>query len=157
MIKLEKMSKEDFNSYIKNAIVEYANEKVKAGTWAEKEAHKLSEETFSKLLPKGVDSERQYLFSIIDIDEQIKVGYMWFQYSESLIRKEAFIYDFYIFEQFRGKGYGTQAMNAIEDEAKKLDIDKISLHVFSHNKRAISLYKKVGYLDTDIMMSKYIK
>ncbi|MCR1899922.1 GNAT family N-acetyltransferase [Irregularibacter muris] len=156
MVKLEKMSQQDFGDYLSNAIVEYAKEKIKAGTWAEKEAYKLSEEAFNKLLPDGVNTEKQYLFSIMNINEQIKIGYLWFQYSESLIGKEAFIYDFYIFEEFRGKGYGIESMKALDTEVRKLKIDKISLHVFSHNKRAISLYRKVGFVDKDLLMSKYI-
>jgi ribosomal protein S18 acetylase RimI-like enzyme len=157
MVKLEKMSKQDFDDFCSNAITEYANGKVEAGVWSEKEAHKLSEKSFNKLLSNGVDTEGQHLFSIIDADEQIKIGYLWFECSERFTGKEAFIYGFYIFEEFRGKGYGTQSMKALDDEARKLKIDKLSLHVFSHNKRAISLYKKAGYKDTDLIMSKINK
>lgn len=156
MVELLKMSKEDFEHYLSNAVTEYANEKIKAGTWAEKEAHKLSQETFSKLLPNGVDTEKQYLFSVVDDTTQVKIGYLWFHFFESLIGKEAFIYDIYLFEEFRGKGYGSDTMRKLEAEAKNLGIIKITLHVFSHNERAIAVYKKSGYQDTDLIMSKYI-
>jgi ribosomal protein S18 acetylase RimI-like enzyme len=33
-------------------------------------------------------------------------------------------------------------------------ISKISLHVFGHNKIAISLYQKTGYEITNVLMSK---
>lgn len=156
MVKLVKMSKQDFDSYILNAVIDYAKEKVKAGTWCEEEARDLSEKTFSQLLPQGVDTENQYLFSIMETDKQVKIGYLWFQYSQTLVRKDAFIFDFVIFEEFRGKGYGYESLKAFEEEAKKLDIEKVTLHVFSHNKRAIALYQKFGFEDTDIIMSKYI-
>lgn len=156
IVKLEKMTKSDFDHYISIAVNAYAIEKVKAGTWTEDEAYKLSEESFKKLLPNDTETERQYLYSIFDNDKNIKVGYLWLEFSENLIDKTAFIFDFLILEEFRGKGYGTQSMIALDNEAKKHKISKVSLHVFAHNKRAIDLYEKVGFKNTDIHMSKYI-
>ena len=156
MVVLERMNKQDYDDYLPHAITEYAVQKIKAGTWVEQEAYKLAKETFERLLPNGEDTERQYLFSIIDPGKQVKIGYLWFQLSETLVNKVAFIYDFYIFEEFRGMGYGTQSLDALDDEARKLGINKISLHVFSHNKIAIALYRKVGFEDTDLVMAKYI-
>jgi len=156
MVRLEKMNEFDFNIYINNAIKDYAAEKIKAGTWAQGEAENLSKETFARLLPKGIYSENQYLFSIIDDDKQIKVGYLWFQCYEKLIEKEAFVYDFIVFKEFRSKGYGTQALKSLDNVVKGLGINKISLHVFAHNKRALSLYEKTGFIATDINMSKNI-
>ncbi len=156
IVRLEKMTKADFDHYISIAVNAYAIEKVKAGTWIEDEAYKLSEESFKKLLPNDIETERQYLYSILDNDKKIKVGYLWIEVSESLIGKSAFIFDFLILEEFRGKGYGTQSMLALEDEAKNHKISKVSLHVFAQNKRAIGLYEKVGFKSTDINMSKYI-
>lgn len=53
MVRLLKMSREDFENYLSNAVIEYASEKVKECSWSE---------------------------------------------------KEAFIYDIYIFDEYRGKG-----------------------------------------------------
>lgn len=156
MVKLLKMNKEDFDKYIAHSVVEYAKEKVKAGIWAEQEAYKLSEETFSRLLPNGVDTEKQHLFNIVDGDTEARIGYLWLNIYESLNGKQAFIYDIYLFEEFQGKGYGTDTMKAIDAEAKNHNVVKIALHVFSHNKRAIALYKKSGYEDTDLIMAKNI-
>lgn len=156
MVRLEKMSKQDFNNYISNSVAEYAKEKVKAGAWAEKEAYELSKETFRKLLPNDVNTKNQYLFSIIEDNKNTKIGYMWFQYSEGLLYREAFIYDFFIFEEYRGQGFGSQSLKALDKEVTKFNVNKITLHVFSHNKRAIELYKKTGFVDTDLIMSKYI-
>lgn len=156
MVQLVKMSMQDYESYIGNAIGEYAGEKVKAGTWAEEEAMQLSRETFQRLLPEGIDTPSQYLFTITDMNTNLKIGVLWFHLREKFSSREAFIYDFLLFEEFRGKGYGTQAMRALEQVAQALDINKLSLHVFGHNERAFHLYKKMGYEVTDISMSKYI-
>jgi ribosomal protein S18 acetylase RimI-like enzyme len=68
--------------------------------------------------------------------------------------REAFIYDFYIFEPFQSKGYGKQSLVALDEEARKMNVTKIGLHVFGQNDRAFELYKKMGFLVTDITMSK---
>jgi len=47
-------------------------------------------------------------------------------------------------------------MEKLEEKAKKLKCNKILLHVFAHNNPAISLYKKMGYKITNLMMSKEI-
>jgi ribosomal protein S18 acetylase RimI-like enzyme len=157
MVKLEKMNQQEFDDFYSNVITEYANQKVEAGACPKEDALKLSEKSIARSLPNGLDTERQYLFSIKDVDKQMKVGYLWFGYYERFTRKEAFIHYLVIFEELRGKGYGTQSMEALEDELIKLEVEKVSLHVFSNNNEAISLYKKTGYFDTDLYMSKYIK
>jgi len=70
--------------------------------------------------------------------------------------QQMFLYDILINEKYKGKGFGTQTMEKLEEKAKELKCDKISLHVFAHNNSAISLYKKMGYKITNLMMSKGI-
>jgi ribosomal protein S18 acetylase RimI-like enzyme len=66
----------------------------------------------------------------------------------------AFVYDFLIYEEFRRRGYGKQAMLALEATVKELGIDKIALHVYAHNRVARVLYEKAGYEITGISMTK---
>ncbi|WP_425462714.1 GNAT family N-acetyltransferase [Melghirimyces algeriensis] len=70
--------------------------------------------------------------------------------------KEAFIYDFLIFEDAQGRGWGQNALQALEEHVGKHGVKKISLHVFAHNKRAIHLYQKLNYQATNIYMSKWL-
>lgn len=156
MIQLQKMDNRDFEDYMASAITDYASDKVAAGTWAKAEAKQLSKESFERLLPNGVDTEKEYLYSIVVGQASQKVGYLWFQMNETLMGKSAFILDFVIFEQVRGRGYGKQTLEVLEEVAKNLDIHKIALHVFAHNTTAIALYEKVGYKNTDITMAKYL-
>lgn len=156
MIQLQKMNNLDFEDYMASAITDYAADKVAAGTWAKAEAEQLSRESFERLLPHGVDTEKEYLYSILVGQARQKVGYLWFQLNETLMGRSAFILDFVIFENVRGRGYGKQTLEALEEVAKNLDIHKISLHVFAHNTTAIALYENAGYKNTDITMAKYL-
>ena len=50
-------------------------------------------------------------------------------------------------KNYWSKGYGYDAMKTVMDYGfKKLKLRKIELKVFSYNKRAIKLYKKIGFL-----------
>ncbi|RCK13099.1 GNAT family N-acetyltransferase [Bacillus licheniformis] len=64
------------------------------------------------------------------------------------------IYDFGLYEAYRGQGIGQQALAVLEEEAKQLGVKKLSLHVFAHNKKAKRLYEKMNFETTDLHMSK---
>jgi ribosomal protein S18 acetylase RimI-like enzyme len=81
------------------------------------------------------------------------VGQLWVAIVERP-RRHAFVYNLEIDEAHRRRGYGEGAMRAAEDEARRLGVDTIRLHVFGHNTRARPLYDKLGYEPTNIMMSK---
>ncbi|CAH2717026.1 putative N-acetyltransferase YycN [Neobacillus rhizosphaerae] len=154
MITLKPMSQEEFQQYISNAIEDYAKDKVISGNWSEDEAINLSRKEFTRLLPKDDKSEYNYLFSIFH--DQHLVGMIWIAQKSPTNNVEGFIYDFIIFEQYQGLGYGKKAMKETEIIAKKLGMKKIGLHVFGHNKIARGLYEKLGYEITNITMVKSI-
>ncbi|WP_261793555.1 N-acetyltransferase [Staphylococcus xylosus] len=71
--------------------------------------------------------------------------------------KKCFIYDIKIKDTYRGKGLGTKTMECIEEYCKDKDVESIGLHVFGHNKRAVSLYNKIGFETTNYRMEKRLK
>jgi len=57
-------------------------------------------------------------------------------------------------KKFWGQGFGKEAMFLLENEARKIGINKIGLIVKKKNQRAINLYKKLKYKDSFIIMEK---
>ncbi|MFB7160110.1 MULTISPECIES: GNAT family N-acetyltransferase [unclassified Lysinibacillus] len=154
MITLKPMNKEEFKQYISYAIEDYAKDKIASGNWSEDEALDLSRESFERLLPQDEKTENNHLFSIFHND--ILVGMIWISQKAPTNPNEGFIYDFVIFEQYQGQGYGKKAMREAEIIAKELGMNKIGLNVFGHNKIARGLYEKMGYEITNITMAKTI-
>ena len=148
------MTEQNYQKFLSQSIIDYADDKVKAGTWAPSEAQELSSKEFERILPEGLNTSNSYLYSVVDPALDLKVGYLWIHLSDGPLGRSAFIYDIAIYKDVQGKGYGTQTMLALEEEAKRLQVDRISLHVFGHNKIAFGLYQKMGYQITDISMSK---
>ncbi len=148
------MNQEEFKQYISYAIEDYAKDKIASGNWSEDEAINLSRESFERLLPNGEKTENNHLLSIFHDD--ILVGMIWISQKAPKNPNEGFIYDFVIFEQYQGQGYGKKAMKEAEIIAKELGMNKIGLNVFGHNKIARGLYEKMGYEITNITMAKTI-
>ncbi|WP_231575244.1 MULTISPECIES: GNAT family N-acetyltransferase [unclassified Paenibacillus] len=156
MIKLVQMDESTFQFFLRQSTRDYAEDKIKAGAWDAETAMKLSQEEMTRFLPKGLYTEGAYLYSIVEAESEAEAGYIWFNVNENRGVREAFIYDFYIFEPFQSKGYGKQALAALDEEARKMNVTRIGLHVFGQNDRAFELYKKMGFLVTDITMSKML-
>ena len=141
------------NLYLERGIREYAEDHVRNGNWSAEEALERSKKEFEQLLPEGVNSQDQFLFSIVDETDDNKTGLLWVQVKD----QKAFIYDFIIDESSRGKGYGKQALVALDEKLKSIEVQSVGLHVFGDNITAQELYKKMGYQITGIHMKKILK
>src|ERR687888_233299 len=134
MVKLEPIQKEDFERYLEDEIRDYAEGHVRNGNWPAEGALERSRKEFESLLPDGIHSKDQYLYSIVNEDN--KIGLLWVQVKD----QKAFIYDFVIDEAFRGKGYGKQALIAMDEKLKSMGVQSVALHVFGDNMPAQELY-----------------
>ncbi|MEK3789646.1 GNAT family N-acetyltransferase [Paenibacillus sp. FSL K6-1230] len=156
-IQLRRMNGEEYERFIKRLIQDYAADKVQAGTWTEEEAPRLAEESLHTYLPQGLDTPDAYLYVITLREQQGDeqgIGIIWFNITDTPVGPEAFILEFWIEDAYQGQGYAKQTLRALDEEARNRGIRKIGLHVFGHNTRAFELYKKRGYVVTDIQMSK---
>ena len=152
MVKLIPMEQADFEAYLEEDIQRYAQAHVEAGNWEPSQALEKSRKEHQQLLPDGLESRNQYLFSIIDASDQ-KLGILWVNIENG----RAFIYDFRIDEAQRGKGYGKQALMALDEKLKSVEVQSVGLHVFGDNFIAQELYKKMGFQITGIHMKKRLK
>ena len=152
MIELEPLQQEDFERFLERGIREYAEDHVRNGNWPAEGALERSRKEFEHYLPDGIHSQDQYLYSLID-ENGNKIGVLWVQVKD----RKAFIFDFLIDEAFRGKGYGKQALAALDEKLKSMDTESVGLHVFGDNIIAQELYKKAGFQITDMQMKKTLK
>jgi ribosomal protein S18 acetylase RimI-like enzyme len=150
MVKLIKMLQSEFEPYLERGVHEYAADHVRNGNWTAEEALEKSRKQFQDLLPEGVNSQDQFLYSIVDEETNNKMGLLWVQ----VRGQNAFIYDFLLDEEFRGKGFGKQALAAMDEELKSMNVQSVGLHVFGDNTNAQELYKKMGFQVTGMHMKK---
>jgi ribosomal protein S18 acetylase RimI-like enzyme len=146
------MTQTELEVFLERTIPEYAEDKVRAGHWAESEALERSRKEFADDLPQGLQTKNNYLYTLYDGSDA--VGMIWMRANVDRPTNDGFILELYVEESQRGKGYGKQAMLLIEEKARELGLKTIGLHVFGSNKIAQNLYKAVGYEVTSVNMSK---
>ena len=151
MLKLEPLQQDDFERFLERGIREYAEDHVRNGNWPAEDALERSRKEFEHYLPEGIHSKDQYLWSIQNGDD--KIGVLWVQVRD----RKAFIFNFVIDEEFRGKGFGKQALVALDEKLKSLNVESVALHVFGDNVNAQELYKKMGFKTVSINMKKDLK
>jgi len=154
MIRLDPMTEEEFQLFLARSIPDYAAENVRAGYWTDQESLEKSRQEHSKLLPNGVHTESHHLFTLVETELGMGIGILWLHARTNLPHPSGFIYNIELDENQRGKGYGKQAMLALEDKARELGLKALGLHVFAHNATAIGLYEKAGYRTKSLNMMK---
>lgn len=147
------MSDTEYRAFRALAVPGYAERKVGAGVWTEDEALARSEEEFDQLLPAGVASPDNHLFTVRDAGTEQPVGYLWFALRGGPGRREAFVYNVVVDVEYRGLGYGRATMAAGVEEARRVGASSVGLHVFADNAVARSLYTSLGFAEVGVLMS----
>ena len=108
---------------------------------------KLEEESFNEY-------DRLNMDTLIDLYSLFKDGIHMFTYNNETIGYSVFfiekgagyIESIAVNNNYRGKGFGKQALLFIIEQLKGKGIKIINLHVRTDNKEAISLYEKIGFI-----------
>ena len=152
---LEPMSAERFILWNEHLVASFAQDKIDAGNWPEEGALERSARENAELLPQGVATPGHDLFvALVDGEE---VGFLWLFTDVAATVPETFIYDIEIVEGRRGEGLGRALLEAAEGWCADHSVATLRLHVFGHNKTAISLYESSGFATTNITMVKQIR
>lgn len=153
-IELRKMTEAEFLEYMKTALPAYAREKQRGEGLTEEHANTVARESFAKLLPEGIASKDNFLFTVLESENKSPIGILWFAQKTDGAKPHAWVYDIELIKEVRGRGYGRLLMELLETEVRKLGLASISLHVFGHNTTAAHLYEKCGFQTTNKIMKK---
>lgn len=154
-VTLRRPAVSEFNEWSTQQLDDYIAEIVAAtgAGHAEVEARARREE--AELLPDGLDTPGQLIFRLV-VDDQ-PVGWLWLSLQHpNGDTGVGWIYNIVIEEEFRGRGYGREAMLLAEQEAKRNGLQALALNVFAHNHVARGLYLSLGYRETAVQMKKTI-
>jgi len=152
MIKLRPMLCSEYPAYCDYFIDDYSHEIAENYGHSIDKSVALARQELLRCFPKGLTTDEHQLLCI-DLDSEL-VGYLW--HSQNTSNKSTFIYDFFIFTDKRSNGYGRLAIAALESQLKLAGIEQIKLRVAYQNKRALALYKEVGFVISGYNMSKNI-
>lgn len=147
------MTQLEFLAYIEESVPSYAASKVTSGQWAEADALALSKQAYEELLPQGLATPDNHLFTIV-VNDSRKVGMLWVAVQDRANQRVAYVYDVSILPEHRRQGHAMRAFEALEAKVRDMGLAGIALHVFGHNRDAQALYAKLGYTTTNINMFK---
>ncbi|MFF9458382.1 GNAT family N-acetyltransferase [Streptomyces flaveolus] len=152
-VQLVPMSATEYEEFLASAVPGYADEKVKAGTWTREESLARAREAFAGLLPDGLATPDNHLFTARDARDGRPVARFWFAMGGEPGRGQAYIYDIAVDAGLRGRGYGRATMTAGIEEARRAGASSVGLHVFGSNAVARSLYASLGFHEVGVIMS----
>ena len=156
MILLQSMTEADFAEYKLFVVEDYAQDLARNYRMPIEEARQNSARQTDALLSQGLATARHFLFNVVSSEDQLeqRIGYLWINVDEE--KKSCFIFDIYLLEAFRGRGYGRKTLELLEIKMLEKNIQRIGLHVFAHNTHARELYSKMGYEVTGYNMQKWL-
>jgi ribosomal protein S18 acetylase RimI-like enzyme len=142
--------------YLASAVPDYAREAARSEDLAPDEAQRTAVAAYARLLPDGLRTENQFLFSVREVASGNRVGLLWFARKTQGARTWLWIYDIIVDPAFRGRGYGERVLGLAEEEARARGASSVELHVFGHNAVARRLYERTGYQVTNLTMRKLV-
>ncbi|MBO4832162.1 MAG: GNAT family N-acetyltransferase [Oscillospiraceae bacterium] len=145
MVRLRKMTGEEFQRFKEYSIADYAKDLIRGKGLDREQALSESEKDFEGSLPEGTETEGQFLMTIEDGQRRTGVGWIWFFYETEDGIRQVWLNDFLIHEDERRKGYATAAISEMERIAKNDGCARSALLVWDHNPAGYDLYRKCGY------------
>jgi len=94
------------------------------------------------------------------LDGDTNAGYivLCFGYSLEWLGRDAFVDEFYLLEEYRGRGWGRKAMEFVEEAARAAEVRTLHLEVVRQNAVALQVYRKLGFAEHDsTFLSKWIE
>jgi ribosomal protein S18 acetylase RimI-like enzyme len=156
MIYLKEMAEAEFSEYKHFLIESYAQDISRNYQISIDEARVGSANQINEFLAQGLSTPNQYLYNILlsGSSDDESIGYLWLDVDSS--KRRCYIYDIYLHEAFRGKGFGRQTLELIEMRMNEINIQRIGLNVFADNTAARDLYSKMGYQIISLNMQKWL-
>lgn len=153
VIQLRKMTDAEFAAFKAFLYEDYAQDRARGMGTPIEEERKNATQQIDQLTGDGLASSAHHYWKLVAEDSSA-VGDLWVFVEPD--KPRAFIYFIGVDDAQRGKGYGQQALAALEDALRPLGVRRIELNVFGDNTTAQRLYARAGYEVSAIYMRKEI-
>jgi GNAT superfamily N-acetyltransferase len=141
-VRLRPMTEESFAAYLVGAIDEYAQEIHESTGATLEEALVRAGKEYDELLPRGLASDGQVLFDVVETAGARVVGVLWLGLRPP---SAAFVYDVHLHPEHRGRGLGRATMRAAAAWCRDARLGVLGLNVFGQNTVARRRYDSEGY------------
>jgi len=120
----------------------------------EKFTREAEAEWLTKALSRLVKDEQFFLEA--EVDNKV-VALSDFQIKEGDPEQHPGILGIIVRNGYRDLGIGTELMQTMLEQAASFGFRKVTVNAFATNKRAIHVYKKVGFIEAGIMRNRHFR
>ena len=155
MVTLRPMTDDEFAALKAELYASYPEERARAtgGGDVSEEEIAAGRRQIDELMAEGLHSKAHHYWKIV-APEVGAVGDLWVMVDDA--KHRAFIYSIGTDPGYRERGYGQQALEALEAQMRPLGVTQIALNVWGDNHVARRLYERMGYQPQAILMAKEI-
>ena len=151
---LRRLRDDEYDAWRAHSLEGYAGDMERNGGFGHEQALAKAQLDFDRILPDGLATPGQHVWAIEGLAGEA-VGHTWLGERDTPDQgRFAFVFDVYVYEDHRGRGYGRAAMLLLEEESRTLGHDRIELNVFGGNAVARGLYRSLGYEERAVYMGK---
>jgi ribosomal protein S18 acetylase RimI-like enzyme len=153
-VRLRPLRDDEVPEFIAGLGEEYVRGLMEDAGLTQHEAEEKAASDHAALFPGGKPQADQHMY-VVERDTGEPVGHVfWAKRSAPGSGTRAFLYQLYISDPFRGRGHGREAMQLLEDEVRAAGLPGVDLNVWGRNDLARSLYRKLGYEEQAVFMTK---
>lgn len=141
---LRRPTQDEFDEWLPRSEDEYARYIEESGAMPAAQARDKARSDFARRFGAGLDTPGQLVFRLMAGDRA--AGWLWLEVpatgGDPLM---AWLNDIELDPEFRGRGYGRQAMALAEREVRERGMTSLGLNVHGQNTVARALYSALGY------------
>ena len=138
-MRIRKAKKEDFYEYLNLKREEERDYSKIVGKKIIYPKNRILKKEFLEIL-----RDKKILLLVIEENKKL-IGYMHATFFKNIYRKGGYVGDIFVLKEFRRKGIATKLINKFIKILKNRRYKMISLSVNIKNKKAVRLYKKLGF------------
>jgi ribosomal protein S18 acetylase RimI-like enzyme len=154
-LRLQPATADEIDAWLPRVAAEYAADIAASGSLPTQLARQKADNEIRAQRAPGPARDSQLFFRLID-GEQL-VGWLWLAVPvPGGDPAMAWVNYVQVDEEFRDRGYGTQAMLLAEEQAAARGMTSVGLNVLSSNTVARDLYDSLGYQVTAQQMKKVL-
>jgi ribosomal protein S18 acetylase RimI-like enzyme len=154
VLRLEPMDDAAFEAFLRRAVPRRAERWVARGIWTPDRALEASRQAYAEQFPQGRKTPGNCLYDVVDTPSGSVVGEAWYTAREGGGKITFWIEWIAIWPEYRRRGFGSELLGLLEQEALRLGADRTGLTVWTDNPRALALYTKLGYTAANVNMVK---
>jgi ribosomal protein S18 acetylase RimI-like enzyme len=154
MIVLEPMPPEQFEEFTNVSSASHAADSAASGRWLAHESEQLARAELARLLPQRAATPDHHFYEIKSKPAGRVLGFVWLASMPRGSVRVAFVFQLFVYPEYRRQGHGRAAMAQVEKLAEGMGLTGVALNVSGSNSAAQALYRSLGYVVTNLSMHK---